>query len=68
LTVYYKDLGYSHREAQEVALLTLYGDFIDLFRSSNTEDLDFKPLALSANLDPYDKKKVRPINKLCPTN
>lgn len=60
--------GYTIIEAQEIALLHLYGDVIDLFKSSNTENLDFKPIVISPNPNNTDKRKVRTTNKPCPTN
>lgn len=60
--------GYTIIEAQEIALLNLYGDVIDLFKSPNTENLDFKPIVILPNPNNTDKRKVRITNKPCPTN
>lgn len=60
--------GYTIIEAQEIALLNLYGDVIDLFKSPNTENLDFKPIVILPNPNNTDKRKVKITNKPCPTN
>src|SRR5690606_7791680 len=65
LTKEYKGNGFSYHKAQELALLELYGAFINLYRSSNSGNLDFKPLSRLPNPDPHSKNKYLTAEKPC---
>jgi len=54
--------GYSTAEAQEIALLSMYGDVINFFKSGNTENLDFKLIVILPNPNNTYKRKVRAAN------
>lgn len=54
--------GYSTAEAQEIALLSMYGDVINFFKSGNTENLDFKLIVILPNPNNTYQRKVRAAN------
>lgn len=47
--VYKNNVSGSHDEAQEYALLTMYGDVVNIYRSPRTGTSDFKPLTLDSS-------------------